>query len=157
MSNLKTPDITPAQVGAAVGAVAAFAAAAGIPMSKDLQDHLIVLATVLAPAIVAADAHIRNGRSRPRPAEPSVVGASDEVAAPAQQALGEAAPQPSLGAVASAASPIEPPQGAEPASRALEALKSAESVALTVGPQEELFVVRWVKPPDVDGRPSVPV
>ncbi len=69
---MKTPDFTPAQMIAVIGAVIAVAVAAGLPISDALQDSIITLATVLAPIILGADAVIRHGRSRalglpPRP------------------------------------------------------------------------------------------
>lgn len=71
---LTTPDITPAQVVALVGAVIGVLAAAGLPLSAALQDSIITLVTVLAPLVIIGDAHIRHGRSRalaipPRPIE----------------------------------------------------------------------------------------
>jgi hypothetical protein len=71
---LSTPDVTPAQVIAVVGAVIGVAAAAGLPLSTALQDSIITLVTVLAPLVIIGDAHIRHGRSRalaipPRPLE----------------------------------------------------------------------------------------
>ena len=69
---LSTPDVTPAQVIAVIGAVIGVAAAAGLPLSTALQDSIITLVTVLAPLVIIGDAHIRRGRSRalaipPRP------------------------------------------------------------------------------------------
>jgi hypothetical protein len=61
---LRTPDITLAQMVAVVGAILAVAVAAGLPLSKDLQDSIIDLITVLAPLLVVGDAAIRHGRSR---------------------------------------------------------------------------------------------
>ena len=61
---LKTPDITPAQIIAVLGAIFAVALAAGLNISKDLQDAIILLVTVLAPVIIGGDAVIRNGRAR---------------------------------------------------------------------------------------------
>ncbi|MGH3091694.1 MAG: hypothetical protein ACRDOG_05105 [Gaiellaceae bacterium] len=71
---LSTPDVTPAQVIAVVGAVIGVLAAAGLPLSAALQDSIITLVTVLAPLVIIGDAHIRHGRSRalaipPRPIE----------------------------------------------------------------------------------------
>ncbi|HYY76574.1 MAG TPA: hypothetical protein VE644_09685 [Gaiellaceae bacterium] len=71
---LSTPDVTPAQVIAVVGAVLGVLAAAGLPLSATLQDSIITLVTVLAPLVIIGDAHIRHGRSRalaipPRPLE----------------------------------------------------------------------------------------
>lgn len=71
---LSTPDITPAQAVAVVGAVIGVLAAAGLPLSTALQDSIITLVTVLAPLVIIGDAHIRHGRSRalaipPRPLE----------------------------------------------------------------------------------------
>ncbi len=61
---LSTPDITPAQVVAIAGAILGVAVAAGLPLSKDLQDSIIDLITVLAPLLLVGDAAIRHGRSR---------------------------------------------------------------------------------------------
>jgi hypothetical protein len=71
---LSTPDITPAQIIAVIGAVFGVAVAAGLPLSKELQDSIIQLVTILAPIIIVGDAGIRHGRSRallqpPRPIE----------------------------------------------------------------------------------------
>jgi hypothetical protein len=61
---VKMPDITPAQIVAVAGAIVTVLIAAGLPISKDLQDSIIGLATVLAPLLIAGDAVIRHGRSR---------------------------------------------------------------------------------------------
>jgi hypothetical protein len=71
---LSTPDITTAQIVALAGAILGVIAAAGLPLSKELQDSIITLITVLAPLVIIGDAHIRHGRSRalaipPRPLE----------------------------------------------------------------------------------------
>jgi hypothetical protein len=71
---LSTPDLTTAQFVAIIGAVLGVAVAAGLPLSKELQDSIVTLVTVLAPLIIIGDAHIRHGRSRalaipPRPIE----------------------------------------------------------------------------------------
>lgn len=71
---LATPDISVAQVVAVVGAVLGVLVAAGLDISKDLQDAIISLITVLAPVLIAGDALIRHGRSRaftnaPKPIE----------------------------------------------------------------------------------------
>lgn len=69
---LKTPDITPAQLVAVVGAIIATAVALGLPLSDEAQTSIMTLVTVVAPIILVADAGIRHGRSRalglpPRP------------------------------------------------------------------------------------------
>ena len=61
---LRTPDITTAQMVAIAGAVIGVAVAAGLPLSKDRQDAIIQLISVLAPLLVVGDAAIRHGRSR---------------------------------------------------------------------------------------------
>ena len=60
---MKRPDITPAQIVAIVAATLGVLAAAGLPISHDLQDHILNLVTVLAPVLVGADAAIRVGRN----------------------------------------------------------------------------------------------
>jgi hypothetical protein len=60
----KTPDFTPAQLVAIAGAVIGVAVAAGLDISKDLQDRIIQLVTVLAPLLIIGDGVIRHGRSR---------------------------------------------------------------------------------------------
>jgi hypothetical protein len=62
--SLSTPDITIAQIVAIGGAVLGVAVAAGLPLSKELQDSIIQLITVLAPLLLIGDAAIRHGRSR---------------------------------------------------------------------------------------------
>jgi hypothetical protein len=62
--SLTTPDITIAQIVAIAGAVLGVAVAGGLPLSRDLQDAIIQLITVLAPLLVVGDAAIRHGRSR---------------------------------------------------------------------------------------------
>lgn len=61
---LKTPDVTPAQWGAIIAAIAALAAAFGLDISQDKQDAITNLVIVLAPIVILADAAIRHGRSR---------------------------------------------------------------------------------------------
>ena len=60
----KTPDITPAQLIAIVGAIIGVAVAAGLPPSRDLQDRIIQLVSVLAPLLIVGDGIVRHGRSR---------------------------------------------------------------------------------------------
>ncbi|WP_217923766.1 hypothetical protein [Miltoncostaea oceani] len=64
MLGLKTPDITPAQVVAVVGAILGVLLAAGLDISDDLRDAIILLVTVLAPTVIGGDAVIRNGRAK---------------------------------------------------------------------------------------------
>lgn len=61
---MKTPDITPAQIKAAVIAGCATAAAIGLPVSSSTQTALIVVGTAFPSVLVVADAVIRFGRSR---------------------------------------------------------------------------------------------
>lgn len=61
---LSTPDVTSAQIVAIAGAVLGVVVAAGLPLSRDLQDSIIELITVLAPLLLIGDAAIRHGRSR---------------------------------------------------------------------------------------------
>ena len=49
---LSTPDVTPAQAIAVIGAVIGVAAAAGLPLSTALQDSIITLVTLLAPLVI---------------------------------------------------------------------------------------------------------
>lgn len=60
----KTPDITTAQLVAVAGAVVGVLIAAGLDISKDLQDSVIQLITVLAPLLIVGDGIIRHGRAR---------------------------------------------------------------------------------------------
>jgi hypothetical protein len=64
VGKLSTPDVTTAQVVAIAGAVLGVAVAAGLPLSKGLQESIIQLITVLAPLLLLGDAAIRHGRSR---------------------------------------------------------------------------------------------
>lgn len=64
MLGLMTPDITPAQVVAVVGAILGVLLAAGLDISDDLRDAIILLVTVLAPTVIGGDAVIRNGRAK---------------------------------------------------------------------------------------------
>lgn len=59
----KTPDITPAQIIAVVGAAFAVLVAGGLPLSQDLQDAIIRLVTILAPILIVGDSVIRHGRA----------------------------------------------------------------------------------------------
>ncbi len=61
---MKTPDITPVQIAAVVGALAAVAAAAGLPVSDELQNSIIDLVKIMAPILLASDFGIRAFRSR---------------------------------------------------------------------------------------------
>ena len=63
-TTLKTPDVTVAQVVAIAGALLTVLVAAGLDISKALQDSIISLVTVLAPVLLISDAAIRHGRSR---------------------------------------------------------------------------------------------
>lgn len=59
-----TPDLTPAQILAIVGAVIGVAVAAGLPLSQGLQDAIIQLVTVIAPILLVSDAIVRHGRAK---------------------------------------------------------------------------------------------
>ena len=59
-----TPDITPAQALAVVGAVIGVLVAAGLPLSQALQDSIIQLVTVIAPILLISDAVVRHGRAK---------------------------------------------------------------------------------------------
>lgn len=85
----KTPDITPVQLTAVIGAAITVAAAFGLHISHAQRDALLNLAQVVFPVLIAADALIRHGRSRQL--------------APAQVA--EPAPEPDVFAVTPAAVP----------------------------------------------------
>ena len=61
---LKTPDITPAQLVAVVGAVISVAVSFGTPISADQRDAILQLVSILAPIIVIADAFIRRNRAK---------------------------------------------------------------------------------------------
>jgi hypothetical protein len=56
MKELKTPDITTAQIVAVVGAAIALAVAFGLDISQEKQDAIKNLVIVLAPVLLAADA-----------------------------------------------------------------------------------------------------
>ena len=59
-----SPDITPAQALAVVGAVIGVLVAAGLPLSQALQDSIIQLVTVIAPILLVSDAIVRHGRAK---------------------------------------------------------------------------------------------
>src|SRR5262245_56333173 len=60
----KTPDVTPVQLVAIVGAIVGLAIAVGVPLSDGKQHAITLLVTVLASVLVVADAAIRFGRAR---------------------------------------------------------------------------------------------
>ncbi len=68
MVSLDTPDVTKIQQ----------LAAAGLDLSKDLQDSIIQLVTVLSAFLFAGDAVIRHGRSRALQNPPKGEVASDD-------------------------------------------------------------------------------
>jgi hypothetical protein len=55
--------ITTAVVAIAT-AIAGVAVAAGLPLSKDLQDHIITLITVLTPVVVAGIAWLHHSHAK---------------------------------------------------------------------------------------------
>lgn len=61
---MKTPDITPAQVIAIVGATLGVLTAFGLDLTEEQQQALMNLTQILATVLVGADAVIRYGRSR---------------------------------------------------------------------------------------------
>ena len=61
---MKTPDITPAQVKAALLAIFAVAASLGLPIPNDLQVAVLAVGAAVPSALLIADAIIRYGRSR---------------------------------------------------------------------------------------------
>ena len=60
----KTPDITPAQVVAVVGAVIGTLVAFGVNISQQQTDAVIQLVTVVSSLLLVSDAVIRHGRAR---------------------------------------------------------------------------------------------
>jgi hypothetical protein len=62
--SLATPDFPKEQIVALAAAIIAVGAAAGLHISKDLQDRIITLVMVAYPVLAASLAHIRHGRSR---------------------------------------------------------------------------------------------
>jgi len=64
MVPLSMPEISTAQIVAVVGSILGVLVAAGLYISKPLQDSIISLVTVLGPVLIAGDALIRHGRSR---------------------------------------------------------------------------------------------
>lgn len=61
---LSTPDITPAQIGAAVTAVVGLAIALGVPLSHDKQLAIEAFVVTFAPVLVLVDALIRHSRAK---------------------------------------------------------------------------------------------
>jgi len=59
----KTPDVTPAQIVAVVGACLAVAAAFGFDLNSDQRDSVLQLVTVLSSVLVVGDAAVRHGRA----------------------------------------------------------------------------------------------
>jgi hypothetical protein len=59
----KTPDITPAQAVAVVGALLAVAASFGFDLSQQQQDSVMQLVSIVAGVLLAGDAVIRHGRA----------------------------------------------------------------------------------------------
>lgn len=59
----KTPDVTPAQIVAIVGAALAVAAAFGFDLNSDQRDSVLQLVTVLSSVLVVGDAAVRHGRA----------------------------------------------------------------------------------------------
>jgi hypothetical protein len=61
---LKTPDVTTAQVVTLIQAVIGLVIAFGFPVSDDQRDAIVQLVTAVAVVLPLADAIIRNGRAR---------------------------------------------------------------------------------------------
>jgi hypothetical protein len=59
----KTPDVTPVQAVALVGAVLAVAASFGFDLSQQQQDSIMQLVSIVAGLLLAGDAVIRHGRA----------------------------------------------------------------------------------------------
>jgi hypothetical protein len=59
----KTPDITPAQAVAVVGALLAVAASFGFDLSQQQQDSVMQLVSIVAGVLLAGEAVIRHGRA----------------------------------------------------------------------------------------------
>ena len=62
-SLFKTPDITPAQIVAVVGACLAVAASFGFDIWQDSKDSIMQLVSVLASVLIVGDAAVRHGRA----------------------------------------------------------------------------------------------
>ena len=61
---MRMPDVTPMQAAAVAGSVLAVLAAAGLPVSDELQNSIIDLVKIMAPILLASDFGIRAFRSR---------------------------------------------------------------------------------------------
>lgn len=59
----KTPDVTPAQIIALVGALIGVGAAFGFDLSQQQQDAILQLVSIVAGLLLAGDAVIRHGRA----------------------------------------------------------------------------------------------
>lgn len=60
----RMPDITPAQLVGVAGAVISVAVSFGVDISKQQQEAVLALVTVLAGILLAADAHLRTRRAQ---------------------------------------------------------------------------------------------
>jgi hypothetical protein len=58
------PNVTTIQIVAIAQAIAALAAAFGLPITDEQTQAILQLSTALAVALPLADAHMRNGRAR---------------------------------------------------------------------------------------------
>ncbi len=61
---MKTPDITPAQVVAALGSLLSVLVSFGVDLTQEQRDSLLDLTGIVAAFILGSDALIRFGRSR---------------------------------------------------------------------------------------------
>lgn len=61
---MKTPDITPAQVVAALGSILSVLVSFGVDLTAEQRDSLLDLTGILAAFLLGSDALIRFGRSR---------------------------------------------------------------------------------------------
>lgn len=59
----KTPDVTPVQAVAVVGAILAVAASFGFDLTQQQQDSIMQLVSIVAAVLLAGDAVIRHGRA----------------------------------------------------------------------------------------------
>lgn len=83
MKQLKTPDVTPAQLVAIVSAIIGVAVAFGAPITDAQSAALVGLAGVVASALLVGDAVIRNGRARVAAAATAAAGPRNADGSPA--------------------------------------------------------------------------
>jgi hypothetical protein len=75
---VRTPDLTPAQIIALIGAAITLASVFGLAITPEQREAILAFVGVLLSVFIHADAKIRHGRATGRPTPPAPSSSSSD-------------------------------------------------------------------------------